>query len=31
MNGQGATTLKVKWVIAELDSSVVTLTGLPRY
>ena len=31
MNGQGATTLIVKWVIAELGSSLATLAGLPRY
>ena len=31
MNGQGATTLTVKWVIAELGSSLATVTGLPRY
>ena len=31
MNDQGATMLTVKWVIAELGSSLATLTGSPRY
>ena len=31
MNGQGATTLTVKWVLAELGSSFATLTDLSRY
>ena len=31
MNSQGAATLTVKWIIAELGSSLATFTGLPRY
>ena len=31
MNGLGATTSTVKWVIAKLVSSLATLTGLPGY